>query len=311
MLRIFICLSLCFFSQQGVSDPVFKRQNSEIAKSLDTDVKFWESIFSKYERSHCVYHDSKNLDAVFWVSTIQSKNRRLANRQIKRQKMQIKAALGRLAKGHKSRSWLDKRISSQLPSHLQNRQYYAGARDRVRCQRGVASNFRQSLVRSEKYMAMIKAKFASQGLPSGLSYLPHLESGFNAKAKSKVGARGLWQLMPATARQFLKVNRYRDERIHPYKSTLAAARILKTNFEKTRSWPLAITAYNYGINGMMRAVRKYQTKDYLTIRERHKTRIFGFAAKNFYPSFIAVKNLASKHEQRLAAANLQSASHNM
>ena len=109
--------------------------------------------------------------------------------------------------------------------------------------------------------------------------------------------------MPATARQFLKVNRYRDERVHPYKSTLAAAKILKGNFRKTQSWPLAITAYNYGINGIMRAVRKYDTTDYLKIRRKHRTRIFGFAAKNFYPSFIAVKNLASRHDNKMAGYN--------
>ena len=167
-------------------------------------------------------------------------------------------------------------------------------RKRIRCQRGVATDFRQSLKQIKKYLPMIKKRMARLGLPHELSYLPHLESGFNVKAHSKVGARGLWQLMPGTARQFIKVGRRRDDRLNPYLSTTTAARILKDNYRKTKNWPLAITAYNYGINGVVRAIRKYGTNDYDTIRRRHKTRIFGFAAKNFYPSFIACKKCSAE-----------------
>ena len=94
-----------------------------------------------------------------------------------------------------------------------------------------------------------------------------------------------------------QVNRRRDDRLNPHIATSVAARILKDNYRKTKSWPLAITGYNYGINGVVRAIKKHNSNEYDTIRRRHKTRIFGFAAKNFYPSFIAVRNLAMAHEK--------------
>jgi membrane-bound lytic murein transglycosylase D len=89
------------------------------------------------------------------------------------------------------------------------------------------------------------------------------------------------------------VSRRKDQRTDPYKSTVTAATILKNLHKMTGSWPLAITAYNYGKNGMRRAIKKYGP-DYMKIRKRHKTRIFGFAAKNYYPSFLAVRNIATK-----------------
>ncbi|SMF79431.1 lytic transglycosylase domain-containing protein [Pseudobacteriovorax antillogorgiicola] len=270
----------------------------DVPKSLVPIVQFWEDIFTKYEANQCVYHDAKHPQVVFLVSRVPLNDKRMMKRQIKKQKDQIRRDLRHLASGKKPHTWLQKRIVSAVPRSLAKGLYYRKAQSRVRCQRGVATDFRQSLSRSELYLPMIKRRFASLGLPNDLAYLPHLESGFNPKAHSKVGARGLWQLMPGTARQFIKVSRRRDDRLNPYLSTSVAARILKDNYRKTQSWPLAITAYNYGINGVVRAIKKYNSSDYMLIRQRHRTRIFGFAAKNFYPSFLAVRNAAKRYEQR-------------
>ena len=298
MKQTLLLLSL-FCSNIACAGLLFGKSASfRVPSSLAKDVAFWEKIFSVYEADKCVYHDSANLDIVYWVSTVPLNDRRMMRRQMKKQKKQIKRALQHLALGRKPTKWLHRKILSVVPKSKQNKRYYKSAQNRIRCQRGVATDFRQSLKRSQSYLPMIKRKLKNLGLPKDLAYLPHLESGFNVKAHSKVGARGLWQLMPGTARQYMKVNRRRDDRINPYRATHAAAKILYKNFEKTKSWPLAITAYNYGINGVSRAIRKYNTNDYLTIRRRHRTKIFGFAAKNFYPSFIAVRNLAMKHESR-------------
>ena len=144
---------------------------------------------------------------------------------------------------------------------------------------------------------MIKKVFRRYGLPEEIAYLPHLESGFNHKAHSHAGARGVWQLLKSNARyQGLSVSRWNDQRLNTYKSTVAAAKILKKLKRDHKKWPLAITAYNYGTNGMRRAIKKYG-HNYMTIRKRHKTRIFGFAVKNYYPSFLAVKNIAIRSER--------------
>jgi len=144
---------------------------------------------------------------------------------------------------------------------------------------------------------MVQKILGRKGLPSDLAYLPHLESGYNLRAHSRAGARGIWQLMPATARLMgLKVGRYFDERTDALRATHAASELLLDLYSDTGDWPLAITAYNYGQNGMARAI-KLHGRDYLTVRTRHKSPLFGFAARNYYPSFLAVRNVAQKFEK--------------
>jgi membrane-bound lytic murein transglycosylase D len=71
--------------------------------------------------------------------------------------------------------------------------------------------------------------------------------------------------------------------------------MLKDFYSRTGSWPLAITAYNYGINGTIRAIREWGA-DYMSVRRNHRTTMFGFAARNYYPSFLAVRNVSSTVE---------------
>ena len=98
-----------------------------------------------------------------------------------------------------------------------------------------------------------------------------------------------------------KVHRRNDWRTDPHLSTDAATDHLASIYLRTRSWELAITAYNYGQNGVMRAIQKFGP-DYMKIRTEHKTKIFGFAARNYYPSFLAVRNVAMREEMRIASS---------
>ena len=120
-----------------------------------------------------------------------------------------------------------------------------------------------------------------------LTRLPLIESSFNIEAYSKVGAAGIWQFMPATGRLFLKINHEVDERLDPIIATRAAADLLKSNYDKLQTWPLAVTAYNHGPAGMARAVRKVGTRDIVPIIRRYKSRTFGFASRNFYAELLA------------------------
>ena len=263
---------------------------------LEADVNFWEQVFDRVPGNKCIFHDSKNLDVVYFVKKL-PRGRKAQRRAIKNSKRAIIATLNSLAKGKKLQTKLSRRLAQNIPKRLHKRAFFLKARHRVRCQKGVADSFAKSLKRSKLYLPMIRRLLRKRGLPLDLAYLPHLESGFNAKAHSKVGARGLWQIMPRTARGFLKVNRRRDDRLNVNLSSKFAVKMLHENYRKVGSWPLAVTGYNYGINGIHRAIKRLGTKDYMKIRKRHRSRIFGFAAKNFYPSFLAVRNLARKHEQ--------------
>lgn len=103
------------------------------------------------------------------------------------------------------------------------------------------------LRRMNKYDEMISSKLAKKNLPQGLKYLAMIESGFNPTAKSPVGARGLWQFMSPTARQYgLTVRGKVDERVNPARSTDAAIEYLSDLYDKFGSWYLAAAAYNTG-----------------------------------------------------------------
>ncbi len=267
-------------------------------KGLEKDVHFWEQIFAHYKSNECVFHDSWNVNVIYGIKKIRSKSRRGQRRELARQERSIVRALKRLGKGYSPKSSLERKIVRSIPKNYRHRSFYRKAAGRVRCQRGIANNFMVSLKRSKKYLPMIRHALRQRGLPRDLAYLPHLESGFNYKAHSKVGARGVWQLMPATARESgLKVNRWRDDRKNTSKSTRAAVKILHRNYKKTKSWPLAMTGYNYGINGIARGIRRVGTRDYMKFRRQHRSRSFGFAARNFYPSFLAVRNIARYYER--------------
>ncbi len=97
----------------------------------------------------------------------------------------------------------------------------------------------------------------------------------------------MWQFMVSTGRRFMRIDNVVDERLDPYKSTRAAALLMQQNYEVTRAWPLAITAYNHGASGMRRAIEQVGTDDIAVIVRKYKSRSFGFASRNFYTALLA------------------------
>lgn len=117
--------------------------------------------------------------------------------------------------------------------------------------------------------------------------MPLIESCFNVHAYSKVGAAGVWQFMPSTARNYMRVDGAVDERLDPITATRAAARFMRQNYAQLGTWPLAIKAYNHGPAGIARAVRETGTTDVVTIIENYHGPAYKFASRNFYPEFLA------------------------
>ena len=117
--------------------------------------------------------------------------------------------------------------------------------------------------KSGRYSKLIVSELAKAGLPTDLQWQSVIESGHNPTAKSAVGATGLWQFMPETARAYgLVVDRWTDERLDPQRSTEAAARLLADLHRRFGNWELALAAYNMGHAGLSRAIRKYNSNDY-------------------------------------------------
>lgn len=117
--------------------------------------------------------------------------------------------------------------------------------------------FLETLVRMGKYREMVDQELRARRLPPSLAYLPIVESWYIPTAVSWVGAAGLWQFMPSTARGFgLRVNPLVDERRDPFRSTPMALDFLAQLRERFGSWFLALAAYNGGPGRMDRILRR-------------------------------------------------------
>jgi membrane-bound lytic murein transglycosylase D len=167
---------------------------------------------------------------------------------------------------------------------------------RIRYQRGIKEKFRESLIRSGLYLDRMRSIFESYNLPAQLTYLPHVESSFDYTAYSKAGAAGIWQFTRGTGRSYLRINGFMDERLDPVRATDAAARLMRDNYAVLGNWPLTITSYNHGKNGMLRAKSQYGN-DITRIIDNYKSRYFGFASKNFYAEFLAALYVAENYEK--------------
>jgi membrane-bound lytic murein transglycosylase D len=167
---------------------------------------------------------------------------------------------------------------------------------RVRAQRGIMERFTNGLRTSRLYLPEMERIFRAEGLPVELTRLPLIESCFDVGAYSKVGAAGIWQFMPATARLYMEVNDAVDERRDPIASTYGAAQYLTRAYQRLGTWPLAITSYNHGQNGIARAIDEMGTTDIVRIIHYYDGPSFGFASRNFYAEFLAALDI-EKHQE--------------
>ena len=137
--------------------------------------------------------------------------------------------------------------------------------------------------RSAIYFPIFENALIRHGIPTDLKYLAIVESALDPTANSPVGARGLWQFMRGTGRQYnLRITKYVDERSDPHMSSDAAARYLQDLFERYNDWSLAIAAYNCGPGRVNKAIAKANSKDYWTIM-----RYLPKETRNYVPAFIA------------------------
>jgi hypothetical protein len=122
--------------------------------------------------------------------------------------------------------------------------------------------------RSLRPFEIIDSVMTHYDLPVELRYLAVIESELRATALSRVGARGPWQLMAATARDLgLKVNYRSDERTNYIKSTHAAALYLRDLHGEFKDWLLVLAAYNAGPGPVIRAMRKSGSRNFWVLEK--------------------------------------------
>jgi membrane-bound lytic murein transglycosylase D len=256
--------------------------------TLEPAIRFWTRVYTEVEVSRGLIHDAEHLDVVYAVIDVpRSMSSRNRERRVEQEKARVRAALRTLASGKRSGlSSLEAEVLARWPEGVSNATL-RHAVDQVRFQLGQADRYREGLIRSGRWRDYIARTMVAHGVPVELAALPHVESSFNPDAYSRIGAAGLWQFTRSTGRLFLHVDDVLDERLDPHRATVAAARLLKKNYELTGAWPLAITSYNHGAGGMQRAARTLGTRDIGRIVREYKGRTFGFASRNFYTSFMA------------------------
>jgi membrane-bound lytic murein transglycosylase D len=265
--------------------------------ALEPQVQFWTRVYSEVDTRGGLLHDSRMMDVVYETLKFGAgKSRRTRERHVESRRRHYQQILSTLAQGKRSGLTADEqRVLSLFPDGVSNGTLRQ-ARERIRFQLGQADRFREGIIRSGRWQPHIARVLAEHGVPYELAALPHVESSYNPAAHSHAGASGLWQFTRSTGRLFMRIDHVVDERMDPYGSSVAAARLLLANYRRTRTWPTAITAYNHGTAGMERAIRKLGTRDIARIISDYRGRSFGFASRNFYTSFLAAAEVSRNAE---------------
>lgn len=154
-------------------------------------------------------------------------------------------------------------------------------------------SFAKWLSRSERFIPMMREVLKKEGLPEDLVYLAMIESGFSPHAYSVAAAVGPWQFMSGTGKRYsLRINSWIDERRDPLKSTVAAALYLKELYALfNNDWYLAAAGYNAGENKIMRAIGKYNSRDYW---ELSKGAYLKRETKDYVPKMLAAAIIAKE-----------------
>jgi membrane-bound lytic murein transglycosylase D len=146
--------------------------------------------------------------------------------------------------------------------------------------------------RGSVYLPFIREEIAKRNLPPELLYLPVIESGYLATAKSRSGAVGLWQFMLNSIGPYnMRVNDLVDERRDFRKSTVGALRKLDENFKVLGNWPLALAAYNAGLGGVQRITRRAGSDDYWLLSEKKELKT---ETIHYVPRLLAVAYILSR-----------------
>ena len=293
--------------QYYANDPDNKISNEfPVSKYFYNNIHFWFNIYTVYSSNFSVLHDKKNLKIIYDVIDYTSLSKSGLNYHTKfalQSKLTlnkvkiIRKAFKNLGKG-KAKGLQEQNILKALKNakikiprgKSKKKAFFRNLGTNLRAQTGQKDNIQRGLDNILPYEKSMNIYFELFKLPKELKAIPFLESSFNTKARSKVGATGTWQFMKHIGSHFMPVNKYVDSRLNPLISTISALHLLKQNKQILKSWDLAITAYNSGPKHYIRAKRKLKKSDadleYILRNYKHPH--IGFASINFYSEFTAL-----------------------
>ena len=243
-------------------------------------INFWTKVYTEVDTQSGFLHDPEDLSIVYQKL---DRDRELINST----RDKIREELHVLASGKRSGLTPSQQRLLDLWGDDTPNDRLATAANNIRWQLGQSDRFIAGIKRSGAYRNHIENVIRSKDMPIELAILPHVESSYHPGAYSSAAATGMWQFVRSTAQRFMRVDYVVDQRLDPYAASNGAMELLEYNYNALGSWPLALTAYNHGANGIARAIRDVGSTDIGRIIADYKGPRFGFASRNFYPQFLA------------------------
>ena len=276
---------LVFFAVPAFAETVFP------AEGLEARIEFWKQVFTNYGADDIVIHDRFHVNLIYSVATDDTVDARV--RSVKQALTEIRDTLETPERLSDAAAPIYQAIVDQGldPSEA----LLNNLLDQVHTQRGVKERFRNGVIRSGRYVDSFRKIMDDHEVPAECALLPLVESSYE-NARSSAAAVGVWQFTRATGREYLRVSGRIDERLDPVKSAQAAGKLLRDNYNKLGSWPLALTAYNHGRGGMLRAVSEHGS-NLTTIISDYRGPVFGYASMNFYAEFLAAIDVYAHYQQ--------------
>jgi membrane-bound lytic murein transglycosylase D len=291
-----------------------------IPASMRASVEFWLRVYTQYTTQQQVIFDARHPEVVYEVldfKDIADTSRNAVVYEIRREQklkstLRAYAAAFERLRSHKDSKSSKKVSKKRKPSReeerilaaikgLKHKHTFSQLRSNLRSQSGQRDNVMKGLLAAEAFLPRMEQIFTSVGVPPELTRLALVESSFDLRAYSRVGAVGVWQFMPNTGGRMLTIDHKRgiDERLSPIKSSVAAARLLRENYQQFKSWPLAVTSYNHGLRGLTKFRRSKGSREFREIAHLFdpcsSKSPLGWAGRNYYAEFLAMLHAEAYH----------------
>ena len=271
---------------------------------LVPQVEFWKMVYTQFSSRQALIHDDRDLTVIYDVVPLPSPSWKVSKPVAQKAVERYRRILQGLATGPIDSLFLtgDARLVWELWGRSSDPEVYRKAGASIRAQRCLSDEFRLGLERASRYRERMRRILRRGGVPEDLWVLTLVESPFQMKARSPAGAVGVWQITDGEKKRYMPRLRRGDPRHDPLMSTEAGAEILRRNHGLLKAWPLAITAYNHGLPGMLRARSQTGSSDIAHIVERYDGPLFKFASRNYYAEFLAALEAAGERWEERAPA---------
>lgn len=269
---------------------------TNIPKGYIKNVKFWRDIYSYYDSNNILIHSKIDISNVFKVVNL--------NKLYQNEKNEIVAEIKKNRLIEKQLNLVKKNLQNcgrklTCPYNLNENFSVKKVLKTLRTQTGQLDILKKGLGRFELFRSTIMSIIKETNADINWIAVPFLESSFNPKAISKVGATGAWQIMHSVGRKMMPINRNVDTRKNPIISAYTGLKILRENRLITKNNDISVIAYNSGLRNYFKLKRKLKkrkitTAEYLSTSKKI-SKSFSFASENFLMEFHAMKEFLKKY----------------